>query len=134
MLVKSLSACSGVAGKNNLRRLEAQRNELNSKVRQLRQHLSFCVTQVMDQANWGTKKEVRSSNIVIEVNSKMSQFSSVRTMKLTDLQQTQNYPITHPTDLRGEELQLLLEPASNCGEVIKAMGILACESDLSRLD
>ncbi|CAE7281944.1 RPT6A [Symbiodinium sp. KB8] len=45
--------------KNNLRRLEAQRNELNSKVRQLRV---------------------------------------------------------------GEELQLLLEPASNCGEVIKAMG------------
>ena len=26
-------------GKNNLRRLEAQRNELNSKVRQLRPHL-----------------------------------------------------------------------------------------------
>jgi len=40
-----LSALSTLLGpgKNNLRRLEAQRNELNSKVRQLRPHLSGTV-------------------------------------------------------------------------------------------
>lgn len=77
----------------------------------------------MDQANTMEPQRGKKHEYKLQDES-MSQFSSVRT-KLDDWQQTQNCRTIHQTDLWGEELQLLLEPASNCGEVIKAMGILA---------